>query len=188
MATQYEDDRYLEPHRLSDVIRLITALSVDEQSFRTTKGLNESLRDPPNSVEEWFEVAKEHPEFFRSNRDKTHIVLLIRYLQNPNSDDKKPPLTVPETQKLVDQAIALHDKQLARYQRNSFKFPFYGTLTAAAVALLVGFANIILVLNSSNNNAAKLDRIYNEIESTNAYVEELRRTDQKVQTLDTPFN
>jgi len=145
-----EDFRYLVPNRLSDIIRLIIVLARDKYFFRSVKGIEGTLRDIPQSGPNWMKVAKEHPEFFRFSEDGTLIVLLIRFFKNttPKPDELVEPLTVEETQKLVDQAIALHDKQLARYQRNSFRMPFYGTLIASGVSL---FISIIGILGNNNS-------------------------------------
>ena len=134
------DSQYLIPDRLADVIRILVVLAVDKHSFRSEVGLEGILRGKPKSAISWLELANEHPEFFRFNKEQTSIVLLIRFLQKVDvtEGELREPLTVEQTEKLVDQAIALHDKQLARYQRDSSKNAITAAYIAAFSTVLVG--------------------------------------------------
>ena len=97
----------------------------------------------PKSAQSWSVIASEHPEFFKFNQEKSSIVLLLRSLNLKvkdtveNNVQKKDtiysPLRPEETMKLIDFAIAFHDKQLARYQMD---FPIRTTRIAAYAAFL----------------------------------------------------
>lgn len=171
MTKHSKDNVYLLPNRLSDLIRLLVVLSVDKHSFRTEQGLTGILRDTPRSSKKWLELAKEHPEFFRFNKDFTSICLLLRFLQQVDVPDGelREPLSVDQTQKLVDQAIALHDKQLARYQRNGFRFPMYGAIAAAIVSLVVGLLNIYSLLSNNDKTDKKYEVITQKIDSLKSF-------------------
>ncbi len=154
---------YLEDYRLSEVIALIVALSVTEYTFRSNSGLDRSFRTTAKSAKDWIELSKQHPEFFRLGKDEGSVALLIRYFDKADSEnaDKKPPLTIDQTQKLVDQALELHDKQLGRYQRNSFRVPILATIISGVIAIVI--ATISLTNNTQSMN--KLDQLNNKIDS-----------------------
>jgi hypothetical protein len=138
--------QYLISNRLSDITRLISVLGIyEETSFRKNEGLDITLNGKPRSGKEWFEVAKEHPEFFKLNNDTNTITLLIRFLKRIKVNDKYeyPKLSVEETQNLINQAITLHDKQIARFQ---LLIPVY-------LALLALVLNLI-----PNNDLKKLEK------------------------------
>ena len=167
MKGKNTDNFYLLPNRLTDLIRLLVVLAVDKHSFRSEDGLSGILRDTPRSSTKWLDLAKEHPEFFRFNKEFTSICLLIRFLQKVDVADGelRDPLTVDQTQKLVDQAISLHDKQLARYQRNSFRFPMYGAIAAAIVSLVVGLVNIYSLVSNNDKTDKKFEVITQKLDS-----------------------
>ena len=128
--------KYLKPNRLSDVIRLISVLGIDnDYSFRKNDGLDKTLNGKPLSGGEWFEIAKEHPEFFKLNTDTNTIILLLRFLKRNlvNEEYEYPRLSVEETQKLIDQAITLNDKQMARI---SILIPILISIVALLVNLI----------------------------------------------------
>lgn len=161
------DNCYLIPNRLSDVIRLIIVLSVDKQNFRKEEGLTGTLRDTPKSGDSWLEIAKDHPEFFRFGKDKLSIVLLIRFILMKDVEDGelRPPLSVDQTQKLVDQAISLHDKQLARYQRNSFKTAIWAAYIAAAATLIAGVISYAIAIHSNQDFKTDIEIIKSKLET-----------------------
>lgn len=165
MKTQ-ADNSYLIPNRLSDVIRLIIVLAVDRTNFRTEDGLLKALQDHPNSAETWLGLAKDHPEFFRFNKENTSIILLMRYLmqRDVQEGELRPPLTIDQTQKLTDQAIALHDKQLARYQRDSSKTAVTAAYVAAAATIIAGVISYLIAINANNDIRSDLAVIKNQIE------------------------
>lgn len=154
---------YLKKNRLSDVVRLISVLAIENKwTFRNSDGLNKTLNGKPKSAKEWFDVAQEHPEFFKFNTEGNAIVLLIRFLNRTTEEnqEKYPPLTIDQAQKLVDQAILLHDKQISRFQRNSFLIPILTAIIAALATGLVSFFTI----NSSNANIKNVERKIDEID------------------------
>jgi hypothetical protein len=127
---------YLIPNRLSDLIRLISVLGIHEEfAFRKNDGLEKTLNGKPRSGKEWFDIAKEHPEFFKLNTDTNSITLLVRFLNRKPNGQKfdYPALSSIETQKLVDQAIVLHDKQISRFQ---LLIPVYLAILALIVNLI----------------------------------------------------
>lgn len=65
-----------------------------------------------------------------------------------------------ETQKLIDAAISLHDKELARRQFKFALLPLLIALIAVAGTILTPFINSML-LNHSNSNIKQTDSIYN---------------------------
>ena len=177
------DSQYLIPDRLADVIRILVVLAVDKHSFRSEVGLEGILRGKPKSAISWLELANEHPEFFRFNKEQTSIVLLIRFLQKVDvtEGELREPLTVEQTEKLVDQAIALHDKQLARYQRDSSKNAITAAYIAAFSTVLVGVFTWFSSMDSNKDIKtnievieAKLDKL--EIEVTNTQKEVIKPT------------
>jgi len=146
---------------LSDVIALISLLSVDERTFRSTSRLKDALRGNPISVksQRWEDVASAHPEFFRFNGDKTSVALLLRsYLQEDESKQRRV-LEVSEAQKLIDTAIALHDKEIQRSQRNSYLLPFIGSLIIALIAAGTTIFNTANINNNSSKIIQKIDSL-----------------------------
>lgn len=136
-----EQKKYLKHGRLSDVLRLITVLSLNsEHKFRKEKGLLVALNGSPFSGKDWFDVAKDHPEFFRINQSEESLVLLFRLSnrKEPGTDNYIP-LTIDQTQKLIDQAILLHDKEIARLQKNSFLIPLYIVVITSITTLITLF-------------------------------------------------
>jgi hypothetical protein len=123
MITKLNKRRYTLPDRLSDVIRLITVLSIDKYAFRKIDSLKDALRGEPLSLKTWEEIAYAHPEFFRPNGAEDYIALLIRSYRPENHENQRDPLSIPETQKLIDVAISLHEKEIDRIQRNSHMVP-----------------------------------------------------------------
>ena len=147
--------RYRIANRLSDVIRLITVLAIDKHSFRTIDNLEKAIRGIPSSAKTWLQIAEMHPEFFRPNGDKTLIALLIRSYLPTQEDDSREPLTIEETQKLIEVAISLHEKEIQRHQSNSHIFP----LIIAVIVLLGGLFTPIYNHYVSLNTDKKLDSI-----------------------------
>lgn len=155
--------RYTLPHRLSDVIRLISVLSMDASTFRSEKSLNHSLRSEPLSHEskEWKMIIKDHPEFFRSNGKDDHFALIIRsyFPENPQDENGtirlRNRLTVAETQKLIDVAINLHDKEVARIESKSRWFP----IIVACIALIGPIYSTVNNNNINNDVSKKIDAL-----------------------------
>lgn len=70
-----------------------------------------------------------------------------------NENGKRDPLTIDQTQKIIDQAISLHDKQIARLQKNSFLMPIITAVIASFTTGLVAY----LTLKNNNESIKKID-------------------------------
>ena len=116
---------YLSEGRLADVLSLIQVLAYDRNTSRSEDGLRDELQRTPRSAPTWIELASQHPEFFRVRKkdDRTErVALLARYVleyqpTQDGEDEKRPPLPPDITNKLMDTAIGLHDRQLTRSER-----------------------------------------------------------------------
>ncbi len=166
-----ETARYIIPDRLSDVITLISVLATDSQCFRTEEGLTIALRSNPKTSASWIKLATEHSEFFRLNGDGKFIALLLRsYLpEEPDGEGKyiRPPLTIDETQNLINSAIALHDKEINRLQRKSYRIPIITALIASVTALLIS------AVTTYTSRPKPDTALYNKIDSTIQLLQQL---------------
>lgn len=106
---------YTKTHRLADVLALLQVLSIDEQPYRTEDGLREELQGDPKSAKVWFQVAREHPEFFRVNEVKNTASLLARHA-TPKEDGKKT-LEMDFIRTLMQTAVDMHDREAVRTER-----------------------------------------------------------------------
>lgn len=163
MGSFKKHQRYTLPYRLSDVIRLINVLSQGEYAFRTEKAIHDALRDKPQSGANWHEIAKAHPEFFRPTGSGNHYGLLIRTYFVADENEKRAALTVDQTQKQIDVAISLHDKEIQRKQMNGYKTPL-------AVAFITLFGVIISPFSANLLNANSNSKI----ESINTAVQQIK--------------
>lgn len=174
---------YLKEGRLAEVIRLIALLGLhDEYSFRTNEGLDSALNGKPTTASTWFDIANEHPEFFKFNVANTSIVLLLRFLNRKieKGKEKWEPLTIDQAQKLIDQAIALHDKQLARYQRDSFKIPILAAVITAIVSLIVLGINLYITGINNTKTNVEFDNLNKKLDDLSLNVKHI---DIKADTL-----
>ena len=113
---------YLKPNRLADVLALIQVLAFDEKAHRSINGLKIELQGIPKSGKSWREIAEEHPEFFRFNKEKfdkegndgNTISLIARHVKNKNEEDLINRLSVELTKTFFETAVLLHDKQKER--------------------------------------------------------------------------
>jgi hypothetical protein len=153
-----EKYEYLKPNRLSDILGLISVLSIDsEWAYRPEESLRRHLNGSPKSANSWFEIAEAHPELFRINSDKKSLVLLVRFLRRTKDGNNVifPPLSIEDTKSLIEQAISLHEKQQnGRFQRNSFYIPVATALIAAFTTSLVAFFTI----RNTNNPVIEIDK------------------------------
>jgi hypothetical protein len=143
---------YLQTGRLADVLALIQVLAYDRETYRSEDGLCDELQRQPLEGKNWIALAREHPEFFRVREEKeertVRAALLARYVLEyeklADGDEKRPPLDVTVTNKLMELAIQLHDKQLERASRwKTTMLPmFVATIAAGAsiTAALIGLA------------------------------------------------
>lgn len=147
-------ERYTIAGRLSDVLALISLLSVDRRCFRTLNGVNQATRSSPLSADNWFAVAALHPEFFRFNDAGDTVALLIRsYFPeevDENNEKGRKTLSVSETQKLMDTAISLHDKEILLSQKNNYRWTVF---TSLAVAIIAVCGSIFTTVYNGNANA-----------------------------------
>lgn len=152
---------YLKKGRLQDVITLITILAVDENLFRNEDSLKTSIRGIPFSLKSWIDIALEHPEFFRPDREVSVALLSRSYLpqiQTQQGHETRERLTVDQTQDLINVAVALHDKELARRQLN------FTIWIPTQVALLAGLAAVINSAISSHLNASSIKPLQASLE------------------------
>lgn len=138
---------YLQEGRLADVLALIQVLAYDRDSYRSEDGLQRELQRLPATRNTWMDLASQHPEFFRVTNEpsKLRIALLARYvLQREETEDgiKKPPLKIAVTNKLMELAITLHDKQLERHDRWKTWAPMIIAIIAAIASIVVACVNI----------------------------------------------
>lgn len=148
--------RYTLRNRLSDVIRLITVLSLDKDTFRTEQGLQRALGGQPLSLKTWHKLAVEHPEFFRPIlNEKEHYALVIRSYLPKDANNVREPLTIEQTQKLIDVAIALHEKEIQQRQMNSHVFP----IVVAVIAVLGTIFTAIYTNSSHDSTSKKIDSL-----------------------------
>ena len=131
---------YLKPGRLADVLALIQVLAYHRGTDRSETGLNQDLQRKPSEGESWMALAKEHPEFFRVRNDpnQKRVALLSRYVLDyrelPDGHEKRPTLNPSITNKLMELAIELHDKQLERKNRWKNLIPIIIPMVVALIA------------------------------------------------------
>ncbi|MDB5125963.1 hypothetical protein [Mucilaginibacter sp.] len=156
--------RYTQEGRLADVITLISLLSVDVHAFRTISNLNDALRGKPQSSENWEDIANKHPEFFRFNGKRDCIALLIRSYFAEDLKGHRQVLSVIETQKLIDTAISLHDKEILLKQKNGYLYSFIGSLIVAVIAVSGVIFSTVYSNRSNNIVLQKIDSLNTKIQ------------------------
>jgi len=150
-----EAPRYTLANRLPDVIRLIYVLSQGDYAFRSEDAINKALRGAPLSASKWEDIVRAHPEFFRPTGSGKLFGLLIRTYFVADDQEKRESLSVDQTQRQIDIAISLHDKEIQRKQMNSHKTPLY----VAGIALLGVIVSPIITSLISQVNHDKIDSI-----------------------------
>jgi hypothetical protein len=106
-------------------------LSMHRNAFKSEKGTKDSLQSEPSSVKSklWKDVVLNHPEFFRTNDDKTHFALVIRSYFPEEPLPEKPqvklrgPLSVSETQTLINVAVSLYEKEVEEHKVSGIWIP-----------------------------------------------------------------
>ncbi len=132
---------YLEIGRLGEVLALIQVLAYDKNTSRSEVGLQSELKAKPNSEISWVALAKNHPEFFRVRQSAgmiDRVSLVARYVLPHTTENKKKirPLLEPATvNKLMEIAITLHDRQVARSEKWKTIIPMIVALIAAGAAI-----------------------------------------------------
>lgn len=129
---------YLYRGRLEDVLFLIQYLGLGNNYSlgQDTKPDGVAPRSP--GCPQWVDVARDHPEFFRVT-DKGATVLAMRYYQRDGAG-LPPPLSVELVQQLVENAIALQERQ----EKRSEVLKVWGTFVAALVAAVVGVVRLFV--------------------------------------------
>jgi hypothetical protein len=71
------------------------------------------LQSKPSSSTSWLILANEHPEFFRVRDDTKKVSLLARFVRPKiEGTDNRLQLDTNETNKLMEIAIEIHDRQV----------------------------------------------------------------------------
>lgn len=142
---QIELTSYLKNGRLGEVLALIQVLAFDKFTNRSERGLCTELKNSPASADSWLALAKQHPEFFRERKDSAsqdRVSLIARYVvpsTRQNNKRIRPQLDAALTNKLMEIAIELHDRQRIRSERWQFAVT---QLVAAALAFVAAAALI----------------------------------------------
>ena len=148
---------YKNPRRLADVMALIQVLSLCENTKRSENGLKGELQRIPMTADSWTDFAKSHPEFFRVRTEdegdfEAHRISMVARAVMPKrpGDNKREPLPSDIVGKLLDIAITLHDREIAR--RDAWKT--FVPVAAAIIAGLFAVAAAVLKLDSPADKAA----------------------------------
>lgn len=131
-----KNSKYLKDGRLEDVLALVQVLALDKASHRSEEGLQSELPARPSSSESWFQLAKEHQEFFRVVGGKKNPISLVTRHVSEEVAEKRPPLSPEHTQALLNSAIELHDRQIRRSQRWTVLIPIWVAIIGGAVVIL----------------------------------------------------
>jgi len=158
-------DPYLKPGRLADVITLLQVMSAAKRPEARIEVWAQQLdqNEVADTTAHWLTVFKEHPEFFKVYKleGKDKAALRLRYVfktydaetgkeYKPNEIDlldkatKKllttKPLTVEQTQILINTAIALHTRALNEQSASRYWIP----LLAAGLAFVGAILGAVL--------------------------------------------
>jgi hypothetical protein len=121
--------RYRIERRLEEVLFLIQHLGLKAYSLEDGSAPDGTV---PHSATNWTTLARDHPEFFRVPGDSS-VVLSMRFYQE--GSESRPRLDIDQVQKLVENAIALDERQ----QKRSEVWKVWATLIAATTAAVAGF-------------------------------------------------
>ena len=135
---------YSDPDRLADVMALIQVLAqAAAGTIRSESGLTRELQGKPRSkgASTWVALAERHREFFRVKKDgdDVRVALISRYVLADDERGQRPQLSAEVTAKLLELAISLHDRQIARRDQWKSWLPI-------AVAIIVGLFTIAAAL------------------------------------------
>lgn len=125
---------YLDGNRLEDVIFLIQYLGLGE-SFSLADGVT-PFSVSPSSAKRWSDIARDHPEFFRLTEANTSALSLRYYLRQVGGNPA--PISIDLVQQLVQNAMALHERQAKRVEL----WKSWVTMVAAVAAAISGIANL----------------------------------------------
>src|SRR5262249_18632890 len=100
------------------------------------------LQGSPRSATTWYELAGEHPEFFRVNTTSDHgLSLAARHVLPHAQGQPTPPLDSDSTSTLLQTAITLHDRQISRAQ---YFMPLLPSIVAGLLAIISGVGVALL--------------------------------------------
>jgi hypothetical protein len=125
---------YLKPGRLEDLLVLIRILGLGERDGIYGGTLQKELQQP-DSAESWVEVARSHREFFRVTGENQDYIALVARAYN-RGPDKGHRLSDELVQKLIEMAIDIHDRYLARSDRWKVFVPILVAVIGTVGALL----------------------------------------------------
>jgi hypothetical protein len=132
---------YTKPGRLADVLALIQVLALDPDTGRSEDGMAKELQGQPGSAAKWFELAKEHHEFFRVAAREHGLSLVARYVL-PKEGDKRPPLSPDFVGALLQTAITIHDRQIQASEWWKSLIPLWSALIGG---ILVSVPTLITI-------------------------------------------
>lgn len=102
----------------------------------------------------------------------------MRFFLERNSIDKgedlKIPLSIDQTQNLINTANSLLDKELARYQRRSFVIPIW-------VAILTALVTVFVTLRKEKADEKKTIRIQQQFDTQNLKIDELSQSLKEIE-------
>ena len=120
---------------------LIQVLAWADGTIRSESGLTTELQGKPTSkgAPTWVALAQNHREFFRVHTDPMdqtqRVALISRHVLQKNTQSKRPALPSDVSMKLLELAISLYDREVARKQRFRHLVSIIATIL---VALLTG--------------------------------------------------
>jgi hypothetical protein len=144
---------YNNPRRLADVMALIQVLSLCEDTKRSENGLQNELQRVPMTANSWTALATSHAEFFRVRTEdegnlEAHRISMVARAVMPKraGQNRRDPLPSDLIGKLLDIAITLHDREIAR--RDAWKT--FVPVAAAIIAGLFAVAAAVFKLDGPN--------------------------------------
>jgi hypothetical protein len=130
---------YQSPERLGDVLALIQVLAIHEDTRKSEEGLEKILQEPRSSTDGWLQIAREHPEFFRTSTEHfdtrpttPQVSLVARFSAPARTDTKRDPLDPQLLNSLHSLAIQLYDRQTGFRWSNRYQ------VVINAICILVG--------------------------------------------------
>lgn len=135
---------YLFDGRLADVLALIQFLSAYPDYDLEADKLRGKIARSPVSAEEWPDVLREHPEFFRESEHAGDFCLVLRRTKPKDAKRERPPLESDELALLMNTATFLQRHALETRMARRAWIPVAVTVFAAIIAAVSAiFAAII---------------------------------------------
>lgn len=128
---------YARDGRLADVLALLQVLGQSSDAARSESGLATTLQGAPRSAETWTDVAIQHPEFFRVDKDKNYPVMLLARFARADEQDKRCPIDFEHLQVLMSTASKLHDHDSSQINRWHVWVPVIASAIAALFAAFI---------------------------------------------------